>query len=86
MVSEEMTLEVGTKLYIAPEVQSRKSGHTDHTKADLYSVGIVFFELNHKFTTASERVMVIEDLRKPLIPFPRDWDPTRERQKKSTCC
>jgi translation initiation factor 2-alpha kinase 4 len=32
--------EVGTTLYIAPEVQSRKRGPTNHTKADIYSLGV----------------------------------------------
>lgn len=32
--------EVGTKLYIAPEVQSRKRGPRNHTKADMYSLGV----------------------------------------------
>lgn len=33
-------VEVGTKLYIAPEVQSRKRGPRNHTKADMYSLGV----------------------------------------------
>ena len=37
-------LEVGTKLYIAPEVQSRKRrGPRDHSKADMYSLGVNLF-------------------------------------------
>lgn len=32
--------EVGTTLYIAPEVQSRKRGPRNHTKADMYSLGV----------------------------------------------
>jgi translation initiation factor 2-alpha kinase 4 len=33
--------EVGTRLYIAPEVQSRKRrGPRDHSKADMYSLGV----------------------------------------------
>ncbi|KAF8655998.1 hypothetical protein AX16_002818 [Volvariella volvacea WC 439] len=80
--SEELTLEVGTRLYIAPEVQSRKRGPRNHSKADLYSLGVVFFEMNYSFRTASERIAVIEMLRKPNIFFPDDWDITRDRQKK----
>ncbi|KAF8170288.1 kinase-like domain-containing protein [Mycena galopus ATCC 62051] len=78
----EMTLEVGTRLYIAPEVQSRKRGPRNHTKADMYSLGIVFFEMNHHFSTASERIVVIERLRQPLVVFPSSWDIhlTRQRQ------
>jgi len=92
--------EVGTKLYIAPEVLSRRRGPRNHNKADMYSLGvrprlfhrnpllpglqIVFFEMNYMFSTGSERIAVIEDLRKPEVYFPRDWSPHRTRQKQST--
>ena len=36
-------VEVGTRLYIAPEVQSRKRGPRNHNKADMYSLGVCFF-------------------------------------------
>ncbi|KAI9457648.1 kinase-like domain-containing protein [Lactarius psammicola] len=77
----EMTLEVGTKMYIAPEVQSPKKGPRNHTKADLYSLGIVFFEMNYFFSTGAERIAVIEDLRKKDVIFPDDWDAHRTRQR-----
>lgn len=77
----DVTLEVGTKLYIAPEVLSRRRGPRNHNKADMYSLGIVFFEMNYMFSTGSERIAVIEDLRKPEVYFPRDWSPHRTRQK-----
>jgi serine/threonine protein kinase len=37
-----MTLEVGTRLYIAPEIQRLKGRprQSDHSKADLYSLGV----------------------------------------------
>ncbi|RDB27411.1 eIF-2-alpha kinase GCN2 [Hypsizygus marmoreus] len=81
MPTEDMTLEVGTRLYIAPEVSSRKRGPRNHNKADMYSLGIVFFEMNYSFSTGAERIAVIEDLRKPDIFFPRGWDPRRTRQR-----
>ncbi|KAJ7220218.1 kinase-like domain-containing protein [Mycena pura] len=77
----ELTLEVGTRLYIAPEVQSRKRGPRNHAKADMYSLGIVFFEMNHKFMTGAERIAVIEDLRQPLVIFPSTWGSHLTRQK-----
>ncbi|KAF8839726.1 Serine/threonine-protein kinase [Paxillus ammoniavirescens] len=77
----DLTLEVGTKLYIAPEVSSRKKGPRNHSKADMYSLGIVFFEMNYPFSTGAERITVIEDLRKPEVYFPRDWEAHRTRQK-----
>ncbi|KAG7085469.1 hypothetical protein E1B28_003030 [Marasmius oreades] len=79
--SGEMTLDVGTRLYIAPEVQTRRRGPTNHTKADMYSLGIVFFEMNFTFSTASERIFVLEHLRKPEILFPDSWNPNLSRQR-----
>lgn len=35
-----MTLEVGTRLYIAPEVLGRRGGPRDQSKADMYSLGV----------------------------------------------
>ncbi|KAJ3481924.1 hypothetical protein NLI96_g7338 [Meripilus lineatus] len=77
----DMTLDVGTRLYIAPEVQSSKGGFRSHAKADLYSLGIVFFEMNHAFSTGAERIAVLEGLRRPDIIFPSTWEPRRERQR-----
>ncbi|KAJ7070074.1 hypothetical protein C8F01DRAFT_1115157 [Mycena amicta] len=81
LLDAEMTLEVGTRLYIAPEVQSRKRGPRNHAKADMYSLGIVFFEMNHKFNTGSERIAVIEGLRQSMVVFPSSWDVRLTRQK-----
>ncbi|CCM05314.1 uncharacterized protein FIBRA_07528 [Fibroporia radiculosa] len=77
----EMTLDVGTRLYIAPEVQSSRGGPRNHTKADLYSLGVVFFEMNYMFSTGAERIAVLEDLRKSSILFPPTWEPHRTRQR-----
>ena len=88
-------------MYIAPEVQSRKRGPRNHSKADMYSLGvrlfrlsclncthvhllqIVFFEMNYSFTTGAGRIAVLEDIRKPAIFFPSDWDAHRTRQRES---
>ncbi|KDQ55382.1 hypothetical protein JAAARDRAFT_37399 [Jaapia argillacea MUCL 33604] len=77
----DLTLEVGTMLYIAPEVQSPRRGPRNHNKADMYSLGVVFFEMNYFFSTGAERVAVIEDLRRPDIIFPPDWENHRGRQR-----
>ena len=37
----DFTLDVGTRLYIAPEILSKRGGRDkDHSKADLYSLGV----------------------------------------------
>ncbi|KAF8580136.1 Serine/threonine-protein kinase [Ramaria rubella] len=78
----EMTLDIGTRLYTAPEVLGSGSRrYHDHTKADIYSLGIVFFEMNFSFSTQSERIAVLEDLRRPEIIFPNAWQGRlRQRQ------
>ena len=90
---------MGTRLYIAPEVQSARGKSRNHAKADMYSLGvstlsssgfmvadsqqIVFFEMNYTFSTGFERIVVLENLRKPDIIFPATWDSLRARQKQS---
>lgn len=76
--SAEMTSGVGTSLYVAPEVLHAKG--RNHSKADMYSLGIVFFEMNYMFKTGAERVAVLQQLRQPEIIFPSDFD--RPAQKK----
>lgn len=83
MFQGELTSGVGTSLYVAPEVISRrKKGSRNQSKADLYSLGIVFFELNFPFATGSERVFVLTRLRLPTIEFPQSWPEERHRQRK----
>ena len=52
-------------------------------KADMYSLGIVFFEMNYFFNTGAERINVLENVRNSRIFFPDDWDPLRTRQLQS---
>ncbi|KAJ9116453.1 hypothetical protein QFC22_004895 [Naganishia vaughanmartiniae] len=62
---------IGTSLYIAPEVLlSRTYGN----KADMYSLGIIFFEMCHAMGTGMERVQTLRDLRLPSIKFPESWN------------
>jgi serine/threonine protein kinase len=58
----DLTGNVGTTIYIAPEVLS---SHYDE-KCDLYSLGIVLFEMTHSFTTGMERLLTMENLRKQI--------------------
>ena len=83
IIEADMTLDVGTRLYIAPEVQSSKGRARNHAKADMYSLGVVFFEMNHPFTTGFERIRVLEQLRTSEIVFPSSWDSHRARQRQS---
>ena len=56
---------VGTALYVAPEllVLSAKKKYVYTQKVDIYSLGIVFYEMCFPFTTKMERIHVIQNLR-----------------------
>ncbi|CAG8527185.1 5428_t:CDS:10, partial [Acaulospora morrowiae] len=72
---DSLTRDIGTTLYVAPEVASGNAligAHYNH-KVDIYSLGIIFFEICYKFSTEMERRMIIVDLRKSEIVFPKDF-------------
>ncbi|KAF8340679.1 kinase-like domain-containing protein [Cantharellus anzutake] len=80
-VSLRHSLGVGTGLYIAPEVLHRRKGQ-NHSKADMYSLGIVFFEMNMlPFPTGTERLHVLTDLRTVKVVFPKSWPAERAKQR-----
>jgi translation initiation factor 2-alpha kinase 4 len=63
-------------LYVAPELL-KPNGVNKYTytqKVDIYSLGIVFYEMCFTFETNMERVLVLQNLRKPEIQFPNDID------------
>ncbi|XP_074281489.1 eIF-2-alpha kinase GCN2 [Silene latifolia] len=60
-VSMDGTGQVGTYFYTAPEIE--QGWPKIDEKADMYSLGVVFFELWHPFGTAMERHVVLSDLK-----------------------
>ena len=66
---ESMTGEVGSTLYAAPELKKRSGGRVKYSqKVDLYSLGIIFFEMCYKpFKTSMERVKVLGNLRTVIV-------------------
>ncbi|KAL3425369.1 hypothetical protein PVAG01_02160 [Phlyctema vagabunda] len=69
-ISGDLTRSVGTATYVAPEVRS-SAGGLYSSKVDMYSLGIIFFEMCYKpITTGMERDQVIRGLRskEPIIP------------------
>ncbi|XP_032664784.1 eukaryotic translation initiation factor 2-alpha kinase isoform X2 [Odontomachus brunneus] len=56
---------VGTHLYMSPE---QANGQTYNYKVDIYSLGIIYFELLTPFSTDMERAIVLTDLRKSIFP------------------
>ncbi|KAJ1652233.1 eukaryotic translation initiation factor 2-alpha kinase [Dispira simplex] len=72
---ESLTSDVGTTLYVAPEVaQSLKGGGSRYNqKVDMYSLGIIFFEMCYPLHTGMERAKVLHDLRRPEVIFPVEF-------------
>ncbi|KAH8919458.1 kinase-like protein [Atractiella rhizophila] len=85
--NSEMTGNVGTTFYIAPEVrnaskrkgQKAAKGYTN--KADMYSLGIIFFEMFHPFATGMERTQVLGGLGKEKLLLPDSWTSTVSKQQ-----
>lgn len=63
--NEDMTRSVGTALYVAPEIKSQSGKLTGSytSKVDMYSLGIIFFEMCYALSTAMERHQVLTKLR-----------------------
>jgi eukaryotic translation initiation factor 2-alpha kinase 4 len=68
----DMTRSIGTTLYVAPELRSGVAG-TYNDKIDMYSLGIIFFEMCHPLKTAMERDSVIRSLRERQHTLPPDF-------------
>lgn len=65
------TGKVGTALYVAPELMGKASNSKYNQKVDLYSLGIIFFEMCHRpFSTGMERVEILAAIRSPKIQLP----------------
>ncbi|XP_075388029.1 eIF-2-alpha kinase GCN2 [Tenrec ecaudatus] len=82
--SGHLTGMVGTALYVSPEVQgSTRSAYNQ--KVDLFSLGIIFFEMSyHPMVTASERILVLNQLRDATSPrFPEDFNDGEHSKQKS---
>nr|CDS31112.1 eukaryotic translation initiation factor 2 alpha [Hymenolepis microstoma] len=74
-----MTSNVGTYIYMSPEISKTSKGKNRRLvydeKVDIYSLGIVLFEMfYHRTSTGMERANIFDDLRKPKIIFPPDWN------------
>ncbi|VDL19151.1 unnamed protein product [Hymenolepis diminuta] len=74
-----MTSNVGTYIYMSPEIsktsktKSRRLVYDE--KVDIYSLGIVLFEMFYRRTsTGMERAKIFDDLRKQKIILPPDWN------------
>ncbi|XXQ31969.1 non-specific serine/threonine protein kinase [Plasmodiophora brassicae] len=83
----DQTMAVGTLLYIAPEVMNADIVNFRYdSKVDMYSLGIILFEMWYPFSTAHERVAVLQRLRDPNCPvFPDCFQEAHPRQSQIIC-
>jgi serine/threonine protein kinase len=63
--SKKHTQRVGTSLYMSPE-QAR--GLAYNYKVDIYSLGLIYFELLNFFYTETERYKVLQDIKNQKYP------------------
>ncbi|EDO48785.1 predicted protein [Nematostella vectensis] len=59
------TGQVGTQLYMSPE---QIEGKAYSFKVDIFSLGLILFELFHPFSTEMERIKVMSNVKKRIMP------------------
>ncbi|XP_025409124.1 LOW QUALITY PROTEIN: eIF-2-alpha kinase GCN2 [Sipha flava] len=73
-VDTSQTGNIGTALYVAPELNIFGPKALYNEKVDIYSLGIIFFEMCHKpFSTDMERIKVLSDLRMYECILPTEY-------------
>ena len=70
--SGDLTSAIGTALYVASEIITSHGNYNE--KVDMYSLGVIFFEMIYPFDTGMERVNVLKKLRSVDVEFPSDFD------------
>ncbi|KAK1006815.1 eukaryotic translation initiation factor 2-alpha kinase [Friedmanniomyces endolithicus] len=74
----EMTRSVGTTLYVAPELRS-SAGGSYNDKVDMYSLGIMFYEMCQIFGTSMERIRALQQIREKQSELPAAYRPNGEK-------
>lgn len=72
----DFTRDIGTTYYVAPEV-STSSQYT--TKVDMYSLGIIFFEMCYQFSTGMERAEILQEIRKENHVLPEVFNTQQKK-------
>ncbi|KFA77790.1 hypothetical protein S40288_00457 [Stachybotrys chartarum IBT 40288] len=77
--TDDMTRSIGTAYYSAPEVRSTANGMYS-TKVDMYSLGIIFFEMCYQPMVGMHKADVLGKLRRPQPVLPDDFRPAEKSQ------
>lgn len=77
--TEDMTRSIGTAYYSAPEVRSTVDGMYSN-KVDMYSLGVIFFEMNYEPMLGMQKFEVIGNLRMETPLLPTDFKPADKTQ------
>ncbi|KAL8671839.1 MAG: hypothetical protein Q9168_003679 [Polycauliona sp. 1 TL-2023] len=75
------TRSIGTTFYVAPEVKSTATASGYDEKADMFSLGIIFFEMNYRLETGMERVHTLSALCKADSALPAGFIKDLEKKK-----
>ncbi|KAF9969485.1 hypothetical protein BGZ73_008146 [Actinomortierella ambigua] len=71
---QSLTTGVGTVFYVSPEVlHGGANGMRYNQKVDMYSLGIIFFEMCYPLSTGMERAITLRNLQQPEIIFPEGF-------------
>lgn len=74
-MNADMTKSIGTAFYVAPEVSSNVGSGSYTSKVDMYSLGIIFFEMCYRpLIPGMERAHISEGLRLKQPKLPKDFD------------
>ncbi|KAI9374936.1 anticodon binding domain of tRNAs-domain-containing protein [Aspergillus egyptiacus] len=77
-----LTRSLGTTYYVAPEMKTRFAGNYDE-KVDMYSLGVIFFEMCYPLSTNMERDQTLRAIREENHSLPNTFqDPEKAVQGK----
>ncbi|XP_026743008.1 eIF-2-alpha kinase GCN2 [Trichoplusia ni] len=80
-VGGSLTGQIGTALYVAPELLQSSTKIIYNQKVDIYSLGIILFEMFHPpLDTGMERMLVLTNLRSKEIIMPKGFEEENEKQ------